>query len=269
MDEAEWLQAVDPEAMLRHLGSDASERKVRLFMFACVRRFWNRISDPRLIEVIRIAERHTDGEVAREELGFAVTDANRARTKHDQLSHAIYDSARYSPGKPALFAPAVVRNLQAFAAKVIAPGNTLSSMSRFDGGKPVHVEIPLNPWRVAREAVNDLERSNQCRLLRDIFGNVFRPISMLPEWLTPEVISLANSIYQARLFERLPELAALLENSGCTNAEILDHCRQCEIPAIIQAIGQSWHYADFAAYFQNYGEHVRGCWVIDSILGKT
>ncbi len=54
---------------------------------------------------------------------------------------------------------------------------------------------------------------------------------------------IAGTIYTDRAFDRLPILADALEDAGCDNAEILAHCR-------------------------GGGEHVRGCWVVDLILGK-
>ena len=62
-------------------------------------------------------------------------------------------------------------------------------------------------------------------------------------WLTPTVQSIAAAIDQDRAFDRLPILADALEEAGCTNADVLLHCRQP-------------------------GEHVRGCWVVDLVLGK-
>ncbi len=56
--------------------------------------------------------------------------------------------------------------------------------------------------------------------------------------------ALARSIYDDRAFDRLPVLADALEDAGCTDAAILDHCR-------------------------GPGPHVRGCWVVDLILGKS
>src|SRR5581483_3527580 len=82
-----------------------------------------------------------------------------------------------------------------------------------------------------------------CDLLREIFGNPFRPVTVNSTWLTSNVISLAQTIYDERAFDRMPILADALEDAGCTNAEILQHCRQP-------------------------GEHVRGCWVVDLLLGK-
>ena len=63
-----------------------------------------------------------------------------------------------------------------------------------------------------------------------------------PSWVTQDVIALARVIYSDRAFERLPELAGVLEKAGCTDADILTHCRE----------GQ---------------RHVRGCWVLDLVLG--
>jgi hypothetical protein len=91
------------------------------------------------------------------------------------------------------------------------------------------------------------EEKAQAGLLRCIFGSLpFRPISVNPAWLAwneGTVPKLAQSIYNERAFDRLPILAYALEEGGCDNADILGHCR-------------------------GPGPHVRGCWVVDLILGK-
>ena len=84
----------------------------------------------------------------------------------------------------------------------------------------------------------------QCELLRDIFGNPFRPVAVDPEWLTSTVVALARGVYDDRAFDRLPILADALQDAGCEDADILAHCR-------------------------GDGPHVRGCWVVDLMLGKT
>jgi len=58
------------------------------------------------------------------------------------------------------------------------------------------------------------------------------------------VLTLAESIYVDHAFDRMPELADALEAAGCTDADVLAHCRRP-------------------------GPHVRGCWVVDLILGKA
>jgi hypothetical protein len=90
------------------------------------------------------------------------------------------------------------------------------------------------------------EYSAQTRIVRDVTGNPFRPPTIDPSWLAwngGTVTKLAQSIYDERAFDRLPVLADALEDAGCDNADILAHCRQP-------------------------GEHVRGCWVVDLLLGK-
>jgi hypothetical protein len=81
--------------------------------------------------------------------------------------------------------------------------------------------------------------------LRDIFGNPFRPVSLDAAWLTSDVLALARGIYDERAFDRMPILADALQDAGCTNDDILSHCRNAN------------------------QVHVRGCWVLDLILGKS
>jgi hypothetical protein len=83
-------------------------------------------------------------------------------------------------------------------------------------------------------------------LLRDIVGNPFRLVTVDTAWLENNdkcVVRLAQAIYAGRAFDRLPILADALEDAGCTDAAILEHCR-------------------------GPGPHVRGCWVVDLLLGK-
>jgi hypothetical protein len=95
----------------------------------------------------------------------------------------------------------------------------------------------------ADNVLSRAEELAQTNVVRDIFGNPFRRASLDPAWVTPGVVAPAQTIYDARAFGRLPELAGALEHAGCRNAGVLDHCRQP-------------------------GEHVRGCWVVDLVLGK-
>jgi hypothetical protein len=81
--------------------------------------------------------------------------------------------------------------------------------------------------------------------LHDIFGPLpFRDVPVAPAWLTSDVLEVAKGIYEEKAFDRMPILADALQDAGCDNDEMLNHCR-----------AEKW-------------EHVRGCWVIDLILGK-
>jgi hypothetical protein len=83
----------------------------------------------------------------------------------------------------------------------------------------------------------------QAALLRDLFGNPFRPVGIAGPWLTPDVAALAQAIYDGRLFGNLPVLADALEEAGCADRELVAHLR-------------------------GPGPHVLGCWALDAVLGK-
>ena len=99
----------------------------------------------------------------------------------------------------------------------------------------------------------DAELGALCGLVRELFGNPFRPVSLAPAilaWNDAAVVHLARAAYDERHLPegtldngRLAVLADALEEAGCTDADILGHCRSG-------------------------GEHVRGCWVVDLLLGK-
>jgi hypothetical protein len=101
-----------------------------------------------------------------------------------------------------------------------------------------------NEWRIA-------DQGEFADLLRCIFGNPFRglkvgfrPVTLNPAWLTSTVLTLAGQMYESRDFSPMPILADALQDAGCDNEDVLYHCRQPR-------------------------EHVRGCWVVDLILGKS
>jgi hypothetical protein len=103
--------------------------------------------------------------------------------------------------------------------------------------------IALAVGQVSR-AAGGAERQAQSDLLREIFGPMpFRHLSGAGAWSVSRVVALARTIYDNRAFDALPKLALTLEEAGCTDAEIIDHCRQ-------------------------EGSHVRGCWVVDFLLGR-
>jgi hypothetical protein len=87
-------------------------------------------------------------------------------------------------------------------------------------------------------------------VLRDISGNPFRHVTLDPTCRTAAVISLATAAYEERILPaghldnaRLRVLSDALEDAGCTDRGILDHLRST-------------------------GPHVRGCWVVDALLGR-
>jgi hypothetical protein len=81
-------------------------------------------------------------------------------------------------------------------------------------------------------------------LVRDIFGNPFQAVVFDPAWRTETTLGLARRMYDGRAFGPMPILADALEDAGCHTAEVLAHCR-------------------------GGGPHVRGCWVVDHLIGQS
>jgi hypothetical protein len=105
------------------------------------------------------------------------------------------------------------------------------------GGCPLRVVV------ATQRALGTAEGNTQADLVHCIFSNPFRAVAVDPGWLTPGVVEVARTIYEDRAFDRMPELADALEEAGCANADILAHCR-------------------------GPGPHIRGCWMVDLLLGK-
>ena len=63
--------------------------------------------------------------------------------------------------------------------------------------------------------------ADECYLLRDIFGNPFRPVTFDPRWRTSDVVGLAQAIYDDKAFERMPILADALMDAGCEEEQII------------------------------------------------
>lgn len=233
MTEAEWLASNEPERMLQSLHGQVSERKLRLLACACCRRLCHLSSDKRVWNAVEIAERFADG---------LATDAER--------SNARKAAQQATQGR------AVTRHptLPKWERRTASAAYYATARGAFEAAwNVVQLAIQCLIWRAGGhnacdwKTIKTREWAGQAVILRDIFGNPSRPVALDASWLAwndATITKLALAIYNERAFDRLPILADALEEAGCTNTDILNHCRQ---PA----------------------EHVRGCWVIDLILGKS
>lgn len=221
--EMEWMDCTDPQEMLEFLQGKVSQRRLRLFAVACCRRISHHLTDERSKQAIDISERFADGLATKEELTRAWHAASSASYDRRRLAEWAGSPDWYYAGK-------------------------------FDYAAHLAAALNLNPiaalsWANGEKGNTDRweeSRREQFLLLRDVFGNPFRLVSIDPTWLSSDaglLVSMAQKMYDSREFADMPVLADALEKAGCTNQEILDHCRSG-------------------------GEHVRGCWVIDALLGK-
>ncbi len=223
MNEKQWRAARNPENLWKHKPVQG-DRKRRLVACACARRLlpflWN---DTRARVLIEACERHADG------------------TKRDapNLWKELLAARRalVSLAIEALQEPGYRRHYAVMAVEYAAHGKA----SHVSG---IFTFAPL-ALRGQQLTPGVTEMAAQLAIVRDIFGNPFRPVTFSPSWRTDTAVSLARGMYESREFSAMPILADSLQDAGCDNDDVLNHCRD---PQQV---------------------HVRGCWVVDLVLGKA
>jgi hypothetical protein len=215
MSQDDWTVAEEPVALLKMVEPIASDRKMRMLACGCCRLIWDDLSLEPVRAVVEMSEKYADGLVSADDLNES---HNRAvitfvNTLHEQVRLLTEDPAEFT---------------------------------RFQ--KAARVNDCCHVGKLSSEKVSDLlsaqgvkERGSE--LLREIFGNPFRPVSFDPAWRTSTAVALAQQMYDGRDFSLMPIPGDALQDAGCEHADILDHCRSA-------------------------GPHVRGCWVVDLVLGK-
>ncbi len=207
---AEWESCADPDRLLGIVRGHISDRKLRLVACACCRRWLEQFDPEQDRMAVQVGEWIADREVNRQEY----SDAHILGFDLNLAEENAYNVA-----------------CRAILVASVRPAN-----------RPIPGHRGSEQWtRTVAE-----ERRALCDLLRDILGNPYRSRSVERAWLTwnrGTVLELARAIYTDRAVEYLPILADALEEAGCSNGEILGHCRQAQ-------------------------QHFRGCWVVDLLLGK-
>jgi hypothetical protein len=256
MKEAEWLICKDPRRLLAHLRRKAGARKLRLFAVACCRRL-----EPLLVNeahrlTLEQAERLADG-------AAGGTDSPNAYSGAGVLGVdlSVSEPCTWSLHRPMTLEEknAVIADWHETPSDQWYPLATVSAPTAEDQRLAAHRAAAEGSASAARAAAGSAgkggnllkfgrtygaERRAQAHLLRDIMGNPFHRVTTDQAWLTPSVVSLAQGAYLERAFDRMPILGDALEEAGCVDVAILAHCRE---PI----------------------EHVRGCWVVDVLLGKS
>jgi hypothetical protein len=268
--EAEWLACEDPTPMIAVVSGGATERKMRLLALSCCRRAeylppptWDYRQAPAEVQrrrrAIALLESRIEGEASEHELRRALSDASSdgygaSRDPSDAVGHAVYaasvafNSILNGDWEGVVTAAGEVR---AYDALTRSRNPDLAKIADFwgvrrSGQGNARWECDMSVVHALPEylAALRVERSNQADLLRDIFGNPFRPAAFSPAWRTDTSVALARQMYDSRDFGAMPILADALQDAGCEDEYVLGHCRDRK------------------------QVHVRGCWVVDLVLGK-
>jgi hypothetical protein len=241
MTEKDWLEGTIPaddariradwtalDSMLRYLEShkgiywtSPGRHRMRLFACACVRCVWEYLDQPGSRAAVEAAEAQADGRAS----SWQLRDASR---RAFAVAHTSPTEGDRTPRQ----------QRAALAAAAVASHNAQ------DAVRLVLRALFADPALAGERFPT---REDCCGLLRELFGNPFRPTTVAPEWLRwndGTLSKIARAIHDERAPDRLPLLADALEDAGCTDPVLLDHCR-------------------------GPGRHVRGCWVVDLLRGQA
>lgn len=281
MTEAEWLAAVKPEPMIRHLAGDeewrnslTALRKVRLFGAACVRRIWSYLAHADLRASVELYERHPE---ISHESAEAVDAWRRAVAALRPLRpvHPAPEGRRFHEvAMAAMSGHATQQEVQAAREAAHASLASIQEWPRHNYRDYYSAKAALYSRSGAEAASNAAqaagyakggpadgtemspptlieEWATQAEVCREVFGNPFRRAVILPGVKAATSLSVAHAAYEERALpsghldvRRLAVLADSLEEAGCTDEAILSHLRSP-------------------------GPHVRGCWALDLVLGKA
>jgi len=242
--ETEWLVCAGAASLFEELRFGPSKRKLRLFAAACLRRVWPLLGHEATRLAVEACEQYADGLIRHDELLELWTNAELDADERLWLGpDSRWDcDCRYCTGGMGDGREEAEQMLRRVRAGEASPAWTAA--------QAVFHARDLVAWQAEpaqRAAAAEQERQAQYVLLMDLFGGSPTPGRINPVWLIwndRTIPRLARSMYRSGAFDQMPILADALEDAGCPDAGILSHCR-------------------------GPGPHVRGCWVVDLLLGKT
>ena len=210
-----------------------------MYLLACARRAWDRL--PGVCRaLVALGEVYADSPAEYEWL--------RARLAPvaEQLMHSAGEDSAL-----------VEARVELVAARLFTPDVDDALRAADDPPDPPHASgewqelarLVYLPFVKSTPAYKWVPRArHSCDLLREVFGNPCRFAPFPHAWRTDTAVALAKQMYGSRDFGAMPILADALQDAGCDDATVLDHCRG--EPAAGGA------------------GHVRGCWVLDRVLNR-
>ena len=208
MTETQWLTSEFPIPLLHFAAANRllSSRKAKLFSCAYCRQKWDSIPTGYLRRTIELIERYADCPVSSQEVKIAIEDVT-------SITESIGINA--------------VSQIMKLALDKTIIATTVCSLAT----SQLNVKKQID--KTNRQLTD---------LVREIFPYSDRPFDSA--WRSGAVLELATGMYDSRDFAAMPILADSLEESGCHDAVILDHCRDSN------------------------RDHVKGCWAVDLVMGK-
>ncbi|MCI0465045.1 MAG: hypothetical protein L0Z62_49625 [Gemmataceae bacterium] len=234
----DWPAGQSVGRLLQRIERDIGPRRMRLLAVAFCARIAHLLPDDACRAWLEVARRYADGQARRTDL-VPVHDAaerrydrscGRWKTPRQRATTWALRAVRWATHPTQLYYAQSAANDAAEAANDFANADTPDPAGYLEADL---VEHPA-------------ECAAQLQIIRDVLGWPLVPAGSVECWRAwegAEVLRLARTIYQEQRFEAMPLLGEALAAAGCTDAAILAHARQP-------------------------GEHVRGCWLLDLVLGK-
>ncbi len=255
MTEAEWNASADPQAMLAAVSGKVSDRTLRLFSCSCCRAIWEGQECAQCASV----SPHPDG------LGYycpVCHGSGRVGGLSDPRSRrAVEVAERFADGE----ATEEERNAAwQVASDAGEDFDRVYDAENFNLAVMAQSCVRHNVAEILKANRNRVPAATQAALLRDIVGNPWRPVRLCdgpkrvypanqdPAWLDVSVLrwndgtipKLAAAMYSGNDFSAMSILGDALEDAGCSDIDILTHARSA-------------------------GPHVKGCFLVDLLLGKS
>ncbi|HEY1192283.1 MAG TPA: hypothetical protein VGE74_31955, partial [Gemmata sp.] len=209
-------------------GSNSPERKKLLLVAYLLRQLADQITHPVFLEAIEAGEKYADGLISHSEM-WAV----------EERAAEVYDSRA--------FRPRAAQDAAIFAQRYLYEQNETSEMVVWAFASRA-VRLSKARGKRAEEVRSKAGAEMKAlirRLINEVHGNPFRPVTFAPEWRTETAVALAHQMYESRDFSAMPILADALQDAGCDHPDALAHCRDAN------------------------QLHIRGCWVVDLVLGMV
>jgi hypothetical protein len=230
MTESEWLDATDLQPMLAALQAGGTASERKLRLFAAA--CCRRAGIAPLSDrarAVEAAERYADG----------LVDRGMLEAARDLALAALDEAERVYQAALASFGNFDWAEEERAAAAAIVACTTAPLWDAIGESGQDYLFIGIKPG-----------------LLRDIYGPLpLRNVPLDPmlfSWNNGTVVRLAAAAYEERVLPegtldvgRLAVLADALEEAGCNDNDILGHLRK------------------------QGGVHVRGCWLVDLLLGRS
>jgi hypothetical protein len=234
--EKRWAVSTNPVSLLKHLTDSMSNRKRRLLCVACCSCVLHLLVHKQCRKALALAERFADGKATEDDL----ESEHECSEDVHSLADAAYQNVSTLDEKSNPFTRlSNQERLAALDATEAVYGTVDPCLGDSDSE-----EVGVIGVVSCVVAANRGKLTKEVALIRDIFGNPFKPVVVERSWLTSDVVALARGIYAKKAFDRMPILADALQDAGCANEDVLSHCRDTSLT------------------------HVRGCWVVDLLLGK-